>query len=207
MKISEYALRDFIREVLLEKRIRIVNKNNIEEKMNFLKDYYRGHFNWQLNSNRYNFNENVLNYSVIMTESLVEVLFHNSSGVVLDPPESFDDSEFNPDFKISSDRFPERKYYMDFKRTRWGRGDLKLDIDRVQTNLRNEDPKWGSFKFSEDMSDLGRVNSGKSSEAFLEFINTIFLLTDRKIKKGKRRNLTIGSEPLRISGQIFADDN
>jgi len=210
MRITESALRTIIRQILFE-RIEVIDKNNIEEKMDFLKDIYQGHFNWQLNNNRYNRYDSVLNYSVILTEELVEVLFSSKKGVVLNPPSEFEDSEFDPEFRVSHDRTPEKKYHMDFKKTRWANR-FKLDIDRVQTNLRNEDPKWGGFKFSEDMTDLKRVVSGEAAEAFIEFINYIILWTDNKIKKGRspragsEENITRGMEPLRISGQIFADE-
>lgn len=212
MIISEKRLRSLIRQVLLEKRVRVVNEDNVEEKLDFLKDIYRGHFNWQLNNNRHNKNPNILNYSVILSEDLVEIIFNNDKGVVFNPPEEFEDSEFDPDFKMSDDRTPEVKYYINFDKTRWANR-WKIDIDRVQTNLRNQDPKWGGFKFSEDLTDLNRVNSGQSAESFLEFVNTIFLWTDRKIKKGQSprtgnaQNLTRGMKHLRIPGQIFTDES
>ena len=108
---------------------------------------------------------------------------------------------------MSTDRSPEKKYHMDFHKTRWKKR-WKLDIDRVQTNLRNEDPKWGGFKFSEDLSLPSRVMSGKSAEAFIEFINMIVLWTNRKYKVGKNprtgsgQNITRGMKHLRVSGQI-----
>tara|TARA_Y100000589_G_scaffold329995_2_gene378305 strand:+ start:455 stop:1042 length:588 start_codon:yes stop_codon:yes gene_type:complete len=191
MCISEKRLRNFIKLVILENTASnsrlVVNDENIEDLLSEVEDAYKGHFSWDVDDFS---DDDISGYSFLMSEPLYEVIFGSKKGHVRKPPTSFAHAHrSNRRISLARDRSNEHKSYLD---PSFIEEKFKIRIEPIRSNKRNENRKFGSFEFSEDMTSSFEI----PKENFYKLFQYIYKKTKKIGPAGIGQNITKGMQHL-----------
>ena len=192
MSKSEQRLKNFIKLVILENIASsqkvIINDENIEDLLSEVESDYKGHFSWDTDEG---FNsDDISGYSFLMSEPLYEVMFSSRKGHIRRPPSTFAYSHLSSRrINLTRDRSEEHKGYLDPSVVEEKFG---IRIEPIRSNKRNENRKFGSFEFSEDMAE----SFGSPKENFYKLFQYVYSKAKKTGPAGTRQNITKGMKHL-----------